>query len=50
MRFRNIIVHEYGAVDTERVRIIIESRGYGIALGIIRGLHNKLRGMGIIDP
>lgn len=50
VRFRNIVVHEYGAIDMERVRGIVESRGYNTGLNIIRSLHDKLRSMGIIDP
>ena len=50
VRFRNLVVHEYGAIDVVRVRGIVESRGYAMVLGIIRNLHDRLRSMGVVDP
>jgi len=50
IRFRNIVVHEYGSIDVSHVRRIVEGRGYREALRMIVALHEKLRGMGLLDP
>ena len=50
VRFRNIVVHEYGRIDVERVKRIVESRGYTRVLEIIRALHERLREEGVTDP
>jgi len=47
VRFRNIIVHGYSAVDPDKV---IESRGYFRVLSIISRLHSLLKAEGLLDP
>ena len=50
IRFRNIIVNEYVSVDPERIKNVIESRGYFKAFQIIRELHERLRKSLSTDP
>ncbi|MEL9989957.1 MAG: DUF86 domain-containing protein [Thermoproteus sp.] len=48
--FRNIVVHEYGEVDVERVRRVVEAGGYVRVAEIIKKLHYELRRRGLLDP
>ncbi len=50
VRFRNLVVHEYGSIDVERVRRIMEARGYLDAAEAVRQLHERLRARGLLDP
>ena len=50
VRFRNIVVHEYGRLDVERVKHVIESRGYREPLKILEKLMKELRNRGVEDP
>jgi len=47
VRFRNIIVHGYSAVDPDKV---VESRGYFRVLSIVSKLHSLLKAEGLLDP
>lgn len=49
VRFRNLVVHEYGAIYVVRVRGIVESQGYAMVFGIIKNFHDRLRSMGVVD-
>ncbi|MCU7787575.1 DUF86 domain-containing protein [Pyrobaculum sp. 3827-6] len=46
IRFRNIVVHQYGAIDVEKVEKILASRGYREELRILTTLHTKLKERG----
>ena len=50
VRFRNIVVHEYGSIDVRRVMNIIDSQGYKRAYVIIKDLHKKLEESKLFDP
>ena len=50
IRFRNIVVHEYGRIDVAKVKPIVESAGYRKALVAIYKLHGKLKSKGLVDP
>ena len=50
VRFRNIVVHEYGSIDVRRVMNIIDSQGYKGAYVIIKDLHKKLEESKLFDP
>jgi len=50
VRFRNIIVHGYSAVDPDKVAKVIETRGYFRILSIIYKLHSLLKAEGLLDP
>jgi uncharacterized protein YutE (UPF0331/DUF86 family) len=50
IRFRNIVVHEYGSIDVNRVKQIVERRGYREALKVILKVHGRLRERGLLDP
>ncbi len=50
VRLRNIVVHEYGRIDVERVRRIVEGRGYGRVLVLVSRLHERLREAGVSNP
>ena len=50
IRFRNIIVHEYGRVDLARVEGVLRSRGYARILAILKELHEALAERGVADP
>jgi len=50
VRFRNIIVHGYSAVDSDKVVKVIESRGYFRVLSIISKLHSLLKAEGLLGP
>jgi len=50
IRFRNIVVHQYGAIDVEKVEKILASRGYREVLRILTTLHTKLKERGAADP
>jgi len=49
VRFRNLIVHEYGSVDVERVKRVVEGGGYRVVADIIKRLHEKLREEGLVN-
>lgn len=48
--FRNIIVHEYGEIDVEKVRQVLEERRYAYVTEIVIKLHKELGARGLIDP
>ena len=50
VRFRNIVVHEYGAIDIDKVRKVINERGYYNVLLTIYKIHEYLRNNKILDP
>jgi len=50
VKFRNIVVHEYGSIDVRRVMNIIDSQGYKRAYVIIKDLHKKLEESKLLDP
>ncbi|MGC9131646.1 MAG: HepT-like ribonuclease domain-containing protein, partial [Pyrobaculum sp.] len=47
IRFRNIGVHQYGAIDVEKVEKVLSSRGYREVPRILTTFHTKLREMGL---
>lgn len=49
VRFRNIVVHEYGNIDVERVKTILYDRGYRRILHIAYKVYKRLMHEGI-DP
>ncbi|NAZ12730.1 MAG: DUF86 domain-containing protein [Desulfurococcales archaeon] len=50
IRFRNIVVYEYGSIDVRHVMNIIDSQGYKKAYVIIKDLHKKLEESKLLDP
>ncbi|MEM1598215.1 MAG: HepT-like ribonuclease domain-containing protein [Pyrobaculum sp.] len=48
--FRNIIVHEYGEVDVERVRRVVEAGSYVRVAEIVKRLNDELRRRGLLEP
>ncbi|AFA39196.1 hypothetical protein Pogu_1169 [Pyrobaculum oguniense TE7] len=50
IRFRNIVVHQYGSIDVERVKRVLEGRGYRDAALVVRRIHERLREKGVEDP
>jgi len=50
IRFRNILVHEYGSIDIERVKNILKERGYVKVLEMVKKIHEVLKTRGLIDP
>jgi len=50
VRFRNIVVYEYGSIDVRHVMNIIDSQGYKKAYVIIKDLHEKLEESKLLDP
>ncbi|MDK6028930.1 DUF86 domain-containing protein [Ignisphaera sp. 4213-co] len=51
VRFRNnILVHGYASIDIERVKRVIETRGYAKAFQIIEELHKRLEESKLVDP
>ena len=50
VRFRNIVVHEYGDVDLDRVERVLEGRSYVRVLEVLSTLYGKLKNMGLADP
>jgi len=50
IRVGNIVVHQYGEIDVERVRRVVESRGYWDVFLIVERLHRRLAEAGVEDP
>ncbi|RLG80578.1 MAG: DUF86 domain-containing protein [Thermoprotei archaeon] len=50
IRFRNILVHEYGSIDVERVKNILKERGYVKVLEMVKKIHEVLKTRGLLDP
>ncbi len=50
VRFRDLVVHEYGSIDVGRVRRVVESRGYLDAAEMVRRLHERLGARGLPGP
>ncbi|MEB3778635.1 MAG: DUF86 domain-containing protein [Desulfurococcales archaeon] len=50
VRFRNIVVHEYGVIDIDKVKRILENRGYHQAMQIIQNIHQQLQDKQLLDP
>ena len=50
IRFRNIIVHEYGRIDVSKVLQVLNSKGYRKPLEILTKILKILADQGIVDP
>ncbi len=50
IRFRNILVHEYGSIDPKRVEKTLRERGYAKVFEIVKKIHGILEAEGLLDP
>ncbi len=50
VRFRNIVVHGYTTVDVNRVKAIVESKGYWSATRIVSKIQAELEKRNLLDP